>query len=82
MFTLSGHQLKLLRLARQVKQKNIAQFMNVSQQRYSALEKNKEINALHAAKALAALKLSVADVERILKALPKPLPLTKPNIKK
>lgn len=66
---LTGEQLRLLRQARQVKQKEMARKMGISQQRYSMLEKSKRISDTHVEKLLSILKFTLADVEKIFATL-------------
>ena len=73
---LTGEQIRLLRQARQLKQKEMARRMGISQQRYSALEKSEKVNGEHAQKILSLLKFTVAEVESIFKTLPPPPPIT------
>lgn len=73
---LTGEKIRLLRQARQIKQKEMARLMGISQQRYSALEKSEKVNGEHAEKILALLKFTVAEVETIFKTLPPPITIT------
>jgi len=69
---LTGEQLRFLRQARQLKQKEMARQMGISQQRYSALENNEIINGEHVKKILVLLKFSAEDAENIFRTLPPP----------
>ena len=67
---LTGERLRLLRQARQIKQKEMARIMGISQQRYSMLEKSKKISDWQSGKILTVLKFTTADVENIFNILP------------
>ena len=69
---LTGGRLRLLRQSRQIKQQEMARIMGISQQRYSMLEKSKEISHGQSVKILALLKYTAADVENIFNILPPP----------
>lgn len=65
MFT--AEKLRLLRQAKQMKQKEMARKLGISQQRYSALENNEKISEEKTKRILSALCLSKKEAEKILK---------------
>lgn len=67
---ITGHQLRLLRLLKDVKQKTIARHLNISQQAYSKLEKAEHINGEKLEKIIKALGLTPPDFEKIIENLP------------
>ena len=63
MFT--GKKLRLLRIARQIKQKEMARKLGVTQQRYSALENSSAITEEKFKAILKILKVSKPEAEKI-----------------
>lgn len=65
--TLTGDKLRLLRLARGMKQRELAGKMGIRQQRISVLENSPGISAEQTKKIFAVLKLSKPEAEKIFK---------------
>ena len=68
MFT--GKKLRLLRIARQIKQKEMARKLSITQQRYSALENSAEISKKKTQAILAILKFTAYEAETIVTLFP------------
>ncbi len=70
---LTGKQVHLLRLLKGLPQKELADKINVKQQRISVIEKNHRILSHNLTKrVLAALQFSEKEAKNILKSLPPP----------
>lgn len=78
MFT--GENLRLLRQVRRIEQKELAQMLGISQQRYSALENSKKVSDSWSEKILDALKFSPNEAMGVLKVIIPP-PRSKQPVK-
>ncbi len=69
---ITGEQLRLLRQIHNIKQEQMAKALQITQQRYSMLEKLQLLPAEKTEKVLATLNLSLEDAHSILNTLPPP----------